>query len=593
LKTRWVSAFLALFIGWETVFAHVSEVRIVGLALGRHQDIPSQWTKTKRIHWAGNHAQEAWYLLELDEGEDQYLYIPSVDHAITIYRKGEKVFSQGEPNHFVWSFIPLMIELGRVEKGEIVVLKIDSTTPFLGLPRLPLLVGEKVAILQLLVQRDVLLWFVSALMAFSGVVLFFVFFWLYERSFVVWITLFALDIALYIATRSLAKWWIFGSLPFLYGYLEILSLYAIPFLVWRMIMGLLRLSHGWERGISSLFLGFWMVGSLISLIWFDSLLFMLLPFEVFLMLLLPFFLGVVGYYAVKRNQQAREILLGFCVLGFTAFLDILREMGYIVSTHIFTAYGWVALFINFMVVESRRLFALYQENQTYARDLHEKNIQLVQHHEEIMKLNEEITETQKEIIFRLSEIVEARSRETGNHVRRVSEYAALIAKNYGLSARETELLRLTVPMHDLGKLAIPDAILHKPGKLTPEEFETIKLYTVYGYEMLYKSSREIFQAAAIIAYQHHERFDGTGYPRGLKGEEIHLYARITSVADVFDSLSSDRCYKKAWPLDEVIAYLNQNKRTMFDERIVNCFLECLDEVKMIRYTFEDNFEGEE
>jgi len=588
-----VSAFLALFIGWETVFAHVSEVRIVGLALGRHQDIPSQWTKTKRIHWAGNHAQEAWYLLELDEGEDQYLYIPSVDHAITIYRKGEKVFSQGEPNHFVWSFIPLMIELGRVEKGEIVVLKIDSTTPFLGLPRLPLLVGEKVAILQLLVQRDVLLWFVSALMAFSGVVLFFVFFWLYERSFVVWITLFALDIALYIATRSLAKWWIFGSLPFLYGYLEILSLYAIPFLVWRMIMGLLRLSHGWERGISSLFLGFWMVGSLISLIWFDSLLFMLLPFEVFLMLLLPFFLGVVGYYAVKRNQQAREILLGFCVLGFTAFLDILREMGYIVSTHIFTAYGWVALFINFMVVESRRLFALYQENQTYARDLHEKNIQLVQHHEEIMKLNEEITETQKEIIFRLSEIVEARSRETGNHVRRVSEYAALIAKNYGLSARETELLRLTVPMHDLGKLAIPDAILHKPGKLTPEEFETIKLYTVYGYEMLYKSSREIFQAAAIIAYQHHERFDGTGYPRGLKGEEIHLYARITSVADVFDSLSSDRCYKKAWPLDEVIAYLNQNKRTMFDERIVNCFLECLDEVKMIRYTFEDNFEGEE
>jgi len=588
-----VSAFLALFIGWETVFAHVSEVRIVGLALGRHQDIPSQWTKTKRIHWAGNHAQEAWYLLELDEGEDQYLYIPSVDHAITIYRKGEKVFSQGEPNHFVWSFIPLMIELGRVEKGEIVVLKIDSTTPFLGLPRLPLLVGEKVAILQLLVQRDVLLWFVSALMAFSGVVLFFVFFWLYERSFVVWMTLFALDIALYIATRSLAKWWIFGSLPFLYGYLEILSLYAIPFLVWRMIMGLLRLSHGWERGISSLFLGFWMVGSLISLIWFDSLLFMLLPFEVFLMLLLPFFLGVVGYYAVKRNQQAREILLGFCVLGFTAFLDILREMGYIVSTHIFTAYGWVALFINFMVVESRRLFALYQENQTYARDLHEKNIQLVQHHEEIMKLNEEITETQKEIIFRLSEIVEARSRETGNHVRRVSEYAALIAKNYGLSARETELLRLTVPMHDLGKLAIPDAILHKPGKLTPEEFETIKLYTVYGYEMLYKSSREIFQAAAIIAYQHHERFDGTGYPRGLKGEEIHLYARITSVADVFDSLSSDRCYKKAWPLDEVIAYLNQNKRTMFDERIVNCFLECLDEVKMIRYTFEDNFEGEE
>lgn len=593
MKTRWVSAFLALFIGWETVFAHVSEVRIVGLALGRHQDIPSQWTKTKRIHWAGNHAQEAWYLLELDEGEDQYLYIPSVDHAITIYRKGEKVFSQGEPNHFVWSFIPLMIELGRVEKGETVVLKIDSTTPFLGLPRLPLLVGEKVAILQLLVQRDVLLWFVSALMAFSGVVLFFVFFWLYERSFVVWMTLFALDIALYIATRSLAKWWIFGSLPFLYGYLEILSLYAIPFLVWRMIMGLLRLSHGWERGISSLFLGFWMVGSLISLIWFDSLLFMLLPFEVFLMLLLPFFLGVVGYYAVKRNQQAREILLGFCVLGFTAFLDILREMGYIVSTHIFTAYGWVALFINFMVVESRRLFALYQENQTYARDLREKNIQLVQHHEEIMKLNEEITETQKEIIFRLSEIAEARSRETGNHVRRVSEYAALIAKNYGLSARETELLRLTVPMHDLGKLAIPDAILHKPGKLTPEEFETIKLHTVYGYEMLYKSSREIFQAAAIIAYQHHERFDGTGYPRGLKGEEIHLYARITSVADVFDSLSSDRCYKKAWPLDEVIAYLNQNKRTMFDERIVNCFLECLDEVKMIRYTFEDNFEGEE
>ena len=186
-------------------------------------------------------------------------------------------------------------------------------------------------------------------------------------------------------------------------------------------------------------------------------------------------------------------------------------------------------------------------------------------------LNKEIEETQKEIIFTLGEFSEARSKETSNHVKRVAEYSKLLAIKCGLSAEEAEIIRLASPMHDVGKLGITDTILNKPGKLSAEEFEIIKSHGTLGYEILKNSSRRIMQAGAIIALQHHEKYDGSGYPQHLASSEIHIYGRITAIADVFDALGSDRVYKKAWPLDQILAYFEQEKGRHFDPQLVDIF----------------------
>ena len=142
-------------------------------------------------------------------------------------------------------------------------------------------------------------------------------------------------------------------------------------------------------------------------------------------------------------------------------------------------------------------------------------------------------------------------------------------------------------MHDLGKSGIPDAILNKPAKLTAEEFEIIKTHAVIGYDMLKNSQRHIMQTAATIALLHHEKYNGTGYPNGLKGEEIKLYGRITAIADVFDAIGSDRVYKKAWDLDKILDFFKKEKGEHFDPIIVEIFFENLAEILRINESFSD------
>jgi len=204
-------------------------------------------------------------------------------------------------------------------------------------------------------------------------------------------------------------------------------------------------------------------------------------------------------------------------------------------------------------------------------------------------LNEEIEETQKEIIFTLGEFSEARSKETSNHVKRVAEYSKLLALKYGLSEQEAEILRLASPMHDVGKLGITDIILNKPDKLTTAEFEVIKSHGMIGYEILKHSNRKIMQAGAIIALQHHEKYNGEGYPYGLSGDKIHIYGRITAIADVFDALGSDRVYKKAWPLEQILAYFENEKNKHFDPVLVTIFLTNINEFLKIRKELNDRF----
>ncbi|MCT4662423.1 MAG: DUF3369 domain-containing protein [Tissierellales bacterium] len=202
-------------------------------------------------------------------------------------------------------------------------------------------------------------------------------------------------------------------------------------------------------------------------------------------------------------------------------------------------------------------------------------------------LNREIEKTQSELIFTLGEVVEVRSEETGNHVRRVAEYAKLLALKVGFSEEEAERLRVASPMHDLGKVGIPDAILHKPSKLTEEEFEIMKRHTTIGYEMLKNSKRKLLKLAAIVALEHHEHFDGRGYPMGLKGEDIHISGRIMAICDVFDALTSDRVYRKAWDTERVLDYIRERVGTQFDPKIAAIFFEEIDEILKIKEMYSD------
>ena len=181
----------------------------------------------------------------------------------------------------------------------------------------------------------------------------------------------------------------------------------------------------------------------------------------------------------------------------------------------------------------------------------------------------------------LGEVVESRSPETGNHIRRMSELSYMLAIAHGLDEEEAELIRRAAPMHDIGKIATPDAILLKPGKLTAEEWTEMQRHPDIGFHLLKGSERPILRAAAIIAYQHHEKYDGSGYPQGLRGEEIHIYARIVAVADVFDALTHARCYKPAWTLDESLTNLRDLKGTHLDPLIVDLLITNLEKAKSI------------
>lgn len=191
----------------------------------------------------------------------------------------------------------------------------------------------------------------------------------------------------------------------------------------------------------------------------------------------------------------------------------------------------------------------------------------------------ELEENQKEMIYVLTELMEANSDETGRHIRRVAEFSRLLAHYHpSITEEDAQVIFHAAPMHDIGKIAIPHEILHKPGRLTEEEFNIMKTHTTRAHNVLKISDRKFIKAAEVIAMQHHEKWNGTGYPQGLAREEIHIYARIVAIADVFDALTHKRIYKKAWSVDDAVEYIVQHKNTQFDPVLVDIFVEHIDEI---------------
>lgn len=207
--------------------------------------------------------------------------------------------------------------------------------------------------------------------------------------------------------------------------------------------------------------------------------------------------------------------------------------------------------------------------------------------EEVAKATNEVLVRERETIIRLSKAAEYRNPETGAHILRMANYSQVIARNLFLSEADQTLLLDAAPMHDIGKVGTPDHILLKPGRLDPEEMDIMRQHASIGYDILKGSPSPLLQKAAVIALTHHEKFDGSGYPNNLKAQDIPIDGRIVAVADVFDALTSERPYKKAWPVDDAVKFMHENSGSHFDPVCIEAFFRNWDEIMAIKNRFTD------
>lgn len=202
-------------------------------------------------------------------------------------------------------------------------------------------------------------------------------------------------------------------------------------------------------------------------------------------------------------------------------------------------------------------------------------------------LYDRLRDTQTKIINKLASAAEFKDQETSKHTKRVGLYSALLAEKYGLSHDDITKIELAAPMHDAGKIGIADKILLKPNKLSDEEFELMKTHTQLGHDLLFDEENEYLKSAALIALEHHEKWDGSGYPHGKKGEEISIFGRIVAIADVFDALISVRPYKAPWSFEKAYAFIKNNRGTHFDPTLIDLFTENIEKIHTIYQELKD------
>lgn len=211
---------------------------------------------------------------------------------------------------------------------------------------------------------------------------------------------------------------------------------------------------------------------------------------------------------------------------------------------------------------------------------------------EVRKATADIRERERETVLRLCKAADSRDPETGAHIVRMANYSRVIAAQLGLSETDQQLILESAPMHDIGKVGIPDHILLKPGKLSVDEFAIMKTHAFLGYEILAGSESDMLQAGAQIALAHHEKYDGTGYPKGLIGDDIPIFARIVAVADVFDALTSERPYKSAWENDRALALLHEGSGKHFDPKCVEAFVSGWPQILEIKNRYREEKDTE-
>ena len=282
--------------------------------------------------------------------------------------------------------------------------------------------------------------------------------------------------------------------------------------------------------------------------------------------------GIDGY-EVCRQIKKDPVLLNIPVIFLTAKADIdSMTEGFNVGGSDYITKPFHA---NELLARVKTHLNLYLSQQLLAQNNLSLQTKMDIQEKRILS---ELENSQKDMIFILTELVESISDETGKHIRRVAEYSRLLAHYYpALSEEDAETLYHASPMHDIGKICIPSSILHKKGSLTEEEFVIMKTHPAIAHEYLKKANRKIMKAADIIAYEHHEKWNGKGYPRGLKGEEIHIFGRIVALADVFDALTHKRIYKDAWSVDDAVKYIIEHSAIQFDPSLVKIFEANIDE----------------
>lgn len=291
-----------------------------------------------------------------------------------------------------------------------------------------------------------------------------------------------------------------------------------------------------------------------------------------------------GYETIKHIKQSflwRDIPVIVVTSGSS---EVVRMLALGANDFIAKPYNPEELRLRVMNhVRSKRLSDL-------AKDMNEiLEAEVVKKTDSLKKALRLSRDAEYEISLRLGRAAEFRDEETGMHTRRISELSRLLASLAGIQDEQCELLLFASPLHDVGKIGIPDRILLKPGKLDPAEFEIIKLHTVIGSKILSESERyPVIEAGSVIALQHHEKWDGTGYPSGLKGEEIHIFARIVSIVDVFDALLSERPYKKPFTLDKTISIMEEGRAVFFDPSLLSLFLNNIDKFINIREKMKDS-----
>jgi response regulator RpfG family c-di-GMP phosphodiesterase len=288
-----------------------------------------------------------------------------------------------------------------------------------------------------------------------------------------------------------------------------------------------------------------------------------------------------GQFADKEGKPVQEVLNTELLL---AFESALNSRSIVYRNNYLVAYC-CSKFTRGSLLYISGLPGPINANQKRLIELFAQNVQIAY---ENVQLQHEIEDTQREIVYRLSEAVEHRSVETGNHVRRIAFVCYELAKAYGLSEEEAERLMFAAPLHDIGKVGIPEGILNKPAKLDDAEWRIMKTHASIGYDILKDSKRVIIQAGAIIAQDHHEKWDGSGYPAGKKAEQIHIYGRIAALADVYDALRHRRCYKEAWSLADVMAKIVTESGKQFEPKLVEVFIEQVDKLEAILQKYPDS-----